>query len=611
MSQIDTQFITEKVHFYENQPSTMISTPHYLLGDNTYRLPSMTLYESSMQLDDNSNSNNSFPQVSTIYQAAFQSQNLDFVKADNSNCWNGIQTPQNFTGISNDVSTNARLISWTPVLQPQSFIQQNNSSTDENVNKIVLLGNTVSDSNLSGYTLVPSSTQNAQSISYSIIFKSDYWRTAENFEYILPKENNTSISFTDDKISPQQTNCPNFPNDKNFYNQASLFCQNNCVLMNDTSIKNMENHHFPKRWLLINFERVDEDCTISRSNMYGYYVYACHERGECPMNPAGLGKVIRSVFGSIKNRRLGARGDSRYHYLGIKVKENSLILNISHDTLNNLISTYDKSLKNISKSNHQIIELKNCDSLTLVTEGQNNFNNNIMDTSKIKTELAYLEGLELKPLEYFKNCLQRISKLTINVQIESFTLQSKDNENMQQMYRCIFTKINQLFTDVGNQLIEYFGELNERAIYNCIKIFWSTDHNITVNSLSQISLMNNCKEFNLKFLINYPYIEKYVHYYDCVFLRLLLSNTVGNINNNVSVAYINKICYLFKVMHNALNDGLSTYSQNFIKYKLESLQTAIDIINDYKELYLLRIESIKNIINEKNDNIIKVLFFIL
>ncbi|VUZ54318.1 unnamed protein product [Hymenolepis diminuta] len=41
------------------------------------------------------------------------------------------------------------------------------------------------------------------------------------------------------------------------------------------------------------------------------------------MNPASFGKLIRSVFLGLRTRRLGTRGNSKYHYYGIRIKPTS------------------------------------------------------------------------------------------------------------------------------------------------------------------------------------------------------------------------------------------------------------------------------------------------
>ncbi len=41
------------------------------------------------------------------------------------------------------------------------------------------------------------------------------------------------------------------------------------------------------------------------------------------MNAASFGKLIRSVFLGLRTRRIGTRGNSKYHYYGIRVKATS------------------------------------------------------------------------------------------------------------------------------------------------------------------------------------------------------------------------------------------------------------------------------------------------
>eukprot|EP00158_Paraphelidium_tribonemae_P006265 Partr_v1_DN27755_c0_g1_i1_m67649 putative regulatory factor X len=47
------------------------------------------------------------------------------------------------------------------------------------------------------------------------------------------------------------------------------------------------------------------------------------------VNSASFGKLIRCVFPSIRNRRLGIRGQSKYHYNGIAIKPSSMLMHIN------------------------------------------------------------------------------------------------------------------------------------------------------------------------------------------------------------------------------------------------------------------------------------------
>ena len=53
-----------------------------------------------------------------------------------------------------------------------------------------------------------------------------------------------------------------------------------------------------------------------------YYIYFCSEfcshNGLKPLSTADFGKVMKQVFPTVRPRRLGTRGNSRYCYAGLK-----------------------------------------------------------------------------------------------------------------------------------------------------------------------------------------------------------------------------------------------------------------------------------------------------
>ena len=61
--------------------------------------------------------------------------------------------------------------------------------------------------------------------------------------------------------------------------------------------------------------------TLPRS----HYLKHCHESKQDPVNAASFGKLIRSVFLGLRTRRIGTRGNSKYHYYGIRVKPSSVL----------------------------------------------------------------------------------------------------------------------------------------------------------------------------------------------------------------------------------------------------------------------------------------------
>lgn len=85
------------------------------------------------------------------------------------------------------------------------------------------------------------------------------------------------------------------------------------------------------QWLVDNFEPA-EGCSLRRSSLYNFYKHHCSEQILEPVNPASFGKLIRSVFLGLRTRRLGTRGNSKYHYYGIRVKATSQLNNMPEDS---------------------------------------------------------------------------------------------------------------------------------------------------------------------------------------------------------------------------------------------------------------------------------------
>lgn len=76
------------------------------------------------------------------------------------------------------------------------------------------------------------------------------------------------------------------------------------------------------KWLEENYEIAEGVC-IPRSTLYYHYLDFCEAHDTQPVNAASFGKIIRQQFPQITTRRLGTRGQSKYHYYGIGVKESS------------------------------------------------------------------------------------------------------------------------------------------------------------------------------------------------------------------------------------------------------------------------------------------------
>ncbi|TNN10535.1 Transcription factor RFX3 [Schistosoma japonicum] len=101
------------------------------------------------------------------------------------------------------------------------------------------------------------------------------------------------------------------------------------------------------QWLVDNYETA-ESVSLPRSTLYFHYLQHCNEHKLEPMNPASFGKLIRSVFYGLRTRRLGTRGNSKYHYYGIRIKPNS--------PLNHFIEDAGFSLRHYPNYHRQTME---------------------------------------------------------------------------------------------------------------------------------------------------------------------------------------------------------------------------------------------------------------
>ncbi|KAJ8270450.1 hypothetical protein GJAV_G00114830 [Gymnothorax javanicus] len=85
------------------------------------------------------------------------------------------------------------------------------------------------------------------------------------------------------------------------------------------------------QWLLDNYETA-EGVSLPRCSLYYNYLRHCQEQKLDPVNAASFGKLIRSVFMGLKTRRLGTRGNSKYHYYGIRLKPDSPLNRLQEDS---------------------------------------------------------------------------------------------------------------------------------------------------------------------------------------------------------------------------------------------------------------------------------------
>ncbi|XP_075942257.1 MHC class II regulatory factor RFX1a isoform X2 [Anarhichas minor] len=113
-----------------------------------------------------------------------------------------------------------------------------------------------------------------------------------------------------------------------------------------------------KKWLLDNYETA-EGVSLPRSTLYCHYLLHCQEQKLEPVNAASFGKLIRSVFMGLRTRRLGTRGNSKYHYYGLRIKAGSSLLRLMEDQQHLAMRQQPFSQKQRLKPVHKVEGLTN------------------------------------------------------------------------------------------------------------------------------------------------------------------------------------------------------------------------------------------------------------
>lgn len=101
----------------------------------------------------------------------------------------------------------------------------------------------------------------------------------------------------------------------------------------------------------------------------------CNEQKLEPVNAASFGKLIRSVFSGLRTRRLGTRGNSKYHYYGIRIKPGSLLIHQSMEDKS--LQSYgtppgNGAIANVSSSNASQLVSSNGSNGMTSSSGQRN-----------------------------------------------------------------------------------------------------------------------------------------------------------------------------------------------------------------------------------------------
>ena len=94
--------------------------------------------------------------------------------------------------------------------------------------------------------------------------------------------------------------------------------------------------------------------SVPRNRVYSQYASRCGTERVVPLNPASFGKLVRVIFPGIQTRRLGVRGESKYHYVDLALEDETTINNNPSQWQNNGYHHFENRPRSQSTNTPQI-----------------------------------------------------------------------------------------------------------------------------------------------------------------------------------------------------------------------------------------------------------------
>ncbi|XP_030559823.1 DNA-binding protein RFX2 [Drosophila novamexicana] len=291
------------------------------------------------------------------------------------------------------------------------------------------------------------------------------------------------------------------------------------------------------KWLSRNYETAD-GVSLPRSTLYNHYMQHCNEQKLEPVNAASFGKLIRSVFSGLRTRRLGTRGNSKYHYYGIRIKPGSLLIHQSME---------DKSLQGYGTppGNGAIANVSSSNASQLVSSNGSNGM-----TSSSGQRNAGAKKHNFKP-ETYEACIQYIGDgagampvfppIELNHSFHTeLTLDDVDT------FRALYREHCESFLDAVLNL--EFG-----TVEFLLRDFWRTSDNNNLDECEEEKYLSKTK---LYLLCHCAEVQKFVREVDYQFYQ----NTVDVIIPDV-----------LRSIPNALTQAIRNFAKNLELWLCESM----------------------------------------
>ncbi|KAI8360012.1 RFX DNA-binding domain-containing protein [Blakeslea trispora] len=278
----------------------------------------------------------------------------------------------------------------------------------------------------------------------------------------------------------------------------TLVTSNSLEDLDPTIVVDKESSMVVTRWVRVNYVE-EREHNVPRKDMFEHYKAYCVANGLRPVNSATFGKLLRVVFPSLKTRRLGVRGQSKYHYCGIRVKNaydsGNMALISEHQTVRSPAVRASASISFLPSTSHRLVS--EASSSIQESDALPTFVVPLVPTYRYNHEIDH-ELANTFTIAYEKHC-KRILHMISTHQIK------KVRSTMQEFYQTMPTKFINLIQSVP-EIIESIWRW-DCSLYDAIinTLLPTVSHPLTQTMATVLrTYTRELKEYIENALVNFP-----------------------------------------------------------------------------------------------------------
>ncbi|KAG1703687.1 MHC class II regulatory factor RFX1 [Nymphon striatum] len=326
------------------------------------------------------------------------------------------------------------------------------------------------------------------------------------------------------------------------------------------------------QWLLDNYETA-EGVSLPRRTLYQHYCRHCSDNKLEPVNAASFGKLIRSVFLGLRTRRLGTRGNSKYHYYGLRVKPDSPLVNISEDHGSSALRQQPLSPHKRLKVCTTRIE-QNGSTQSLTTQQSTT---SVEPTSPTSTQISQLHQIQSNPQQQhhqqFLGDASAAVPLLMNVDISNNTLPEG-----------ITVEDIKTFVELYRDHCESFLDVVTNLQFSMVEMLWKSFWRYQGNEDLIDDLERRMSKSLLYSLCRFDPIQDFVKKTDYQFYQNLVDVLIPDVLRPIPSSLTQSIRNFAKSLESWLTTSMAKCPDDILKVKLSAVGAFAQTLRRYTSL---------------------------